>query len=65
MKKDYNLTSIRATSPKISKKGHDMQRKTQIEDEFSTEDRERKITLQAGDAAPEFSLQTPTERASR
>ena len=34
-----------------------MQRKTQIKDEFSAEDRERKITLQAGDAAPEFSLQ--------
>lgn len=44
-------------SPKISKKGHDMQRKTQIEDEFSAEDRERKITLQAGDAAPAFTLQ--------
>ena len=43
--------------PENFKKGHDMQRKTQIEDEFSAEDRERKITLQAGDVAPEFSLQ--------
>ena len=34
-----------------------MQRKTQIEGEFSAEDRERKITLQAGDVAPAFTLQ--------